>query len=381
MKVETFTHIEGKGWSVKSFPELDSEQTLVLIFAAPELRLDPSPIKEISEYYSKSKIIGCSTSGEIAGSQINDRSLSVAVVRFESTKLKLVKSTITKPEDSFNVGEKIVTELKDQGLKGIFVLSNEVSVNGSELARGFNSVSNKDFVVTGGFGGDGYRFKETWIICQGEILTGAIVAVGFYGDNIEIGYAYGGGWEVFGPERYITHSKDNILYEVDGKPVLPFYKEYLGERAKDLPAAGVLFPLSIRKDEADTNRLVRTISSINEKDQSITFSGNMPKGYLTQLMHARFDQLISSAGEAAGAAANKISKTPNSNILSVAVSCAGRRLLLGEQTEEEIEALLKSLPEGTKQVGYYSYGELSTSTPGTCDLHNQTMTLTLFSEK
>ena len=39
------------------------------------------------------------------------------------------------------------------------------------------------------------------------------------------------------------------------------------------------------------------------------------------------------------------------------------------------------LPKGTKQIGFYSYGEISPYTTGSCDLHNQTMTLTTVTER
>jgi hypothetical protein len=67
--------------------------------------------------------------------------------------------------------------------------------------------------------------------------------------------------------------------------------------------------------------------------------------------------------------------------LSIAISCVGRRLVLGERTEEELEAALQVLPAGTQQVGFYSYGELSPFASGHCDLHNQTMTLTTLGEQ
>lgn len=381
MELETFTYASDKGWSVKTFPNLDSEQTLVLIFAAPEMIHDPSPIKELAQHYPKSKIIGCSSAGEISGSQIRDKSLSVAVARFESTILQIAKSNVTQSEDSYHAGEQIAEELKDKNLKGVLVLSDGLLVNGSELVNGLNKTLPKDVIVTGGLAGDGPRFKETWTIFQGEILKNTISAVGFYGDNIQIGYASRGGWDIFGPERYITRSKNNVLYELDGKPALALYKEYLGERAEGLPSTGLLFPLAIRQNEADTNPLVRTILSVSEKDQSLTFAGDVPSGYLAQLMRANFDRIIDSAGEAGEIVTSKIQKIKKGPTLSVAISCVGRRLLLGERTEEETEALLETLPEGTKQVGFYSYGELSPNIPGTCDLHNQTMTLTTFSEK
>ncbi|MBY0292085.1 MAG: FIST C-terminal domain-containing protein [Alphaproteobacteria bacterium] len=381
MELETFLYTKEDGWTVKTFPDLDSEQTLILIFSAPEMIHDLSPLKELVAHYPLSRIIGCSSAGEILGAHIYDRSLSVAVVRFEHTPLQIIKSNINAMEESFHAGEEIAQQLKRKDLRGILVLSDGLLVNGSELVKGLNTVSTDDVVITGGLAGDGDRFQETWTIFKGEIYKNSVVAVGFYGDNIQIGFSSQGGWDIFGPERYITRSKNNILYELDGRPALALYKEYLGEKSSGLPSTGLLFPLAIRQNENDTKHLVRTILAVNEEEQSLIFAGDMPYGYLAQLMRANFDRLIESAGKAGNIAVNKTQKIEKGPLLSVAISCVGRRLLLGERTEEETEAVLETLPQGAKQVGFYSYGELSPIIQGTCDLHNQTMTLTILSEK
>jgi hypothetical protein len=54
--------------------------------------------------------------------------------------------------------------------------------------------------------------------------------------------------------------------------------------------------------------------------------------------------------------------------------------VLKQRIEEELEATLEAMPEKTSQIGFYSYGEISPLASGRCDLHNQTMTLTLLSE-
>ncbi len=378
MKIETFDYTIEEGWSVKKFPEMDSEQTLVLIFSAPEFISNPAPLKELAQHYPKSKIIGCSTAGEIVGPHVLDKSISVAVTRFEKTTLKLATVVIHRSEDSFPAGESIAQQLDKDDLRGILVLSDGLQVNGSELVKGLNTIGKENVIITGGLAGDGDRFKETWIIINDEIHKDHIAAIGLYGNEIQIGFASRGGWDIFGPERYITRSKGNILYELDGQPALTLYKEYLGERASGLPSTGLLFPLAIHEDHEQTRLLVRTILAVDENEQSLIFAGDVPTGYRAQLMHANFDRLIESAGET-----GKIATIKNKSagpILAVAISCVGRRLLLGERTEEETESLLETLPKGTKQLGFYSYGELSPVIAGTCDLHNQTMTLTTFSE-
>lgn len=386
MELQTFQYTDQQGrqgWSVEKFPALDSENTLILIFCSPNFIKNPEPIKELAKHYPQAKMIGCSSAGEIAGPLVSDKSISVAVVKFEKTPIRITSMKISSSEDSYTAGQHIATTLDKNDLRGIFVLSDGLKVNGSELVKGLSAINKKDVIITGGLAADGSDFKQTWTIYNGEIISDNVVAIGFYGDYIQLGHGSRGGWDIFGPERKITRSQNNILYELDGKPALTLYKEYLGEKASGLPATGLLFPLSIRKDLADTNQLVRTILAVDETSKSLIFAGDMPNGYLAQLMRANFDRLINGANEAGKLTVENHRKLVKSKspILLIAISCVGRRLLLGERTEEETESTLEIFPAGTKQIGFYSYGELSPYAEGTCSLHNQTMTLTSITEE
>ena len=382
MKLQTFQFRADTGWSIQTFPNLDSDKTLIFVFAAPEFIDHSEPLLELAKQYPKSKIIGCSSAGEILGPSISDNSISVAVVKFEKTPIRISSESVHSTDDSYQAGKAIADDLNDDELRGIFVLSDGLQINGSELVRGLNSINRDNVIITGGLAGDGSRFKQTWVIVNNEIVSGKIVAVGFYGDYVQIGHGSRGGWDIFGPERRVTRAKNNILYELDGEPALALYKKYLGEKAAGLPATGLLFPLAIRKDENDKKQLVRTILGINEKDQSLTFAGDIPVGYRAQLMRANFDRLITGANEAGKQLlANNYIRDHQSPTLLVAISCVGRRLLLGERTEEETESVLEYFSDNTQQVGFYSYGELSPHTKGSCELHNQTMTLTTISEE
>lgn len=382
MQLETVQYSKSEGWSVKELPDLDSEKTLIILFAAPEFLTDQTPINELTKKYPKSKIIGCSSAGEIYNSYINDDSISVAIVKFEKTPFKCIKTIIPDYKQSFNAGQDIFDELNKDDLSGILILSNGVNINGTELVNGLNKNNKKKIPITGGLAGDGDRFGKTWAVYNGEITLNTAVAVGFYGNNIKIGHASKGGWDVFGPERRITKSQGSVVYEIDGNPALKLYKEYLGDRANELPSSGLLYPISIRKNQNDANSIVRTILAVDEEQQSLTFAGDVPTGYLAQLMRANFDRLIQSAGEAGMSIVSN--NNPDEKIdteLSIAISCVGRRLLLGERTEEEVESLLDTLPENvTKQIGFYSYGEISPFASGDCTLHNQTMTVTILRE-
>jgi hypothetical protein len=191
-------------------------------------------------------------------------------------------------------------------------------------------------------------------------------------------YGSRGGWDVLGPEREVTCSKANVLYTLDDQPALSLYKKYLGDQADALPAAGLRFPLAIRNDLEEDGLTMRTILSVNEAEQSITFAGDIPQGKFVRLMRTNFERLIDGAADAVDQM--DFSDYENESLLTVAISCVGRRLVLSQRTDEEIDAVLDCLPSEGKLIGFYSYGELSPLKSGRCDLHNQTMTLTSFWE-
>jgi hypothetical protein len=234
-------------------------------------------------------------------------------------------------------------------------------------------------VITGGLAGDGSAFERTWVLAGGQVRTGHVAAVGLYGTRLQVGSGCQGGWMDFGPERTITRSEGNVLFALDGKPALDLYKTYLGDLAQGLPGSALRFPLSIRRPGSKAPPLVRTILGIDEAQRSLTFAGDMPMGHTARLMRTTNDSLIDSAALASAQAVCGMSATGAA--LVVSVSCVGRRLVLGERTEEEVESVLETAPSGAGHVGFYSYGEISPAAAGgASDLHNQTMTVTVFSE-
>jgi len=382
MQLQTFSYTDRAGWSVDQLPDLDSERTLVVAFGAPSLIDNPAPLAALRKAYPRASVVGCSTSGEIHGSELVDDSLSVAVARFDDPSISVAAATvqIASQSESYAAGVALAHKLVAPDLRAVLVYSDGLKVNGSELVRGLSSVLPGSVVVTGGLAGDGDRFTRTWAIADGAPTSGVVCASGLYGERLRIGHGFAGGWTVFGPERLITRSEGNVLFELDGKPALQLYKEYLGEYASGLPAAAFHFPLAMRASRSDDEEgLIRTVLAIDEANQSITFAGDMPQGGLARLMRANIDRLIDGAAVAASHATDSgADATPT---LAISVSCVGRRLVLGERTEEEIEATLSACPEGTQQIGFYSYGELSPFASGSCQLHNQTMALTTLAER
>lgn len=381
--MQTSAHCcDSKGnWDIAPPAEMDSANTLVLIFANTE----PTPevqqqLHQITVNFPRSVIMGCSTAGQIYGSGVEDETIVATVMRFEHTRLHLVQHIIDSSDTAEETGANIANKLPRTGLKAVFTLTDGLMVNGSDYTNGLANNLPEGVTVTGGLAGDGERFKKTWVMYGRKLQQGMAVACGFYGDAVHVRHASRAGWDRIGPKRKVTGANANILYSLDEQPALSLYKKYLGDRAKGLPATGLLYPLGMYNENAHEGVTVRTILSVNEADQSIVLAGNLPEGSSVRLMWASMEQLIQGAANAAEAL-DMNTFGANESGVCVAISCVGRRLVMQRHTRDELDAVMKNLPNGIELVGYYSYGEISPLVDGRCDLHNQSMTLTLFSEE
>jgi hypothetical protein len=351
---------------------------LVLVFGS----IDCFDVKEhfidIRNAYPKAKILGCSTSGEIADIHLRDGSLIITAVEFENTRVEGGKVALSAVPDAYHAGQELARTLSSEGLTHVFVLADGIHINGSALSAGMTSCLGPNVAITGGLAGDGGQMKRTAVLWNETASSDIAAAVGFYGDRLRIGYGSLGGWDPFGPERVITRSKGNILFEMDEVSALEIYKSYLGEHAKDLPASALLFPLAVRTQDRETG-LVRTVLSVDEAMQSMTFAGDIPEGSLGRLMKANFDRLFDGAAGAAEASLLSLRGIPPR--VAILISCVGRRMVLKQRVEEEIEAVRDTLGPTAVLTGFYSNGEIAPSSPGArSDLHNQTMTVTTIAE-
>jgi hypothetical protein len=378
MHLKTLRYLASSGWLEPLPAAMDSAQTLVLAFGASSFADRCEPFAELRAAFPQAMLVGCSTSGEIAGAQVHDASISVAVARFARTGLRRALAEVQGPQDSWQAGARLARELHGPQLRAVFVLSDGLHVNGTSLVAGLTQNLAAGVSVAGGLAGDGDRFERTWVLDGAMPVPQRVCAVGFYGAHLHVGHGHDGGWSVFGPERRITRSDGNVLYALDGKPALDLYKEYLGERAAGLPATALLFPLSLKR-EGSGEPVVRTILGIDEQRRSLTFAGDMPEGGSARLMRANSENLIDSAGRAVAQATSGLPRDDAPLVISV--SCVGRRLVLGERTEEEVETVVDGAPCRAGHVGFYSYGEIAPALAGgASDLHNQTMTVTVISE-
>ncbi len=356
-----------------------SKPDLLLMFASPEFFAVRKLPDFLREALPNTALIGCSTAGGISAAGLVENACILTGIQFDATHLLQASTRLADMADSFPAGVRLGQQLAHPDLRAILLYSPGVEINGSALVDGVSRVVGPQVLITGGLAGDNDAFKRTFTLGLEGVWDDRVVAVGLAGTGLLLSHGSAGGWMPFGPARKVTRCEHNTLFELDGEPALDVYKRYLGEHARRLPASGLLFPFAMQGQDQTESGLIRTILGVDEAAGSLTLAGDIdPQGYL-RLMHASTERLVKGAEAAADAALAMF--PPVDERLAILVSCVGRRLVMGSRVNEEITAVVDLLGPETRVTGFYSYGEISPSHPGSaCQLHNQTMTITCLAE-
>ena len=375
MKIDKL-YFKDEEWLVDDSKECDaSAVNIVFVFGYVEILKNHNHTLLLKKIYPNAHIIGVSSAANIMDDGISQYDAIASAISFEKGWVS-VNSAVMRADALEEDSSALVDTLEQKDLKHLFVLAQGPNIiNGSELVRGLNK--NVNVTVSGGLAADKNKFDETYIFLDDNKEKNLTVAIGFYGDDLHIDIGCIAGWEEFGAVRRVTKSKKNVVYEIDDKPALELYERYLGDYIKDLPASGLLFPLSVKTNKNDKNEVIRVMMGIN-KDNSLSFAGDVEEGAEVRLMKTNIDNLI----DGAELVANSIKQYNNKRSLALSVSCSGRLSVLKQLADEEIEVMQNVLGENAQIVGFYSHGEIAPFSNDllNCKLHNQTITLTTIYE-
>ena len=373
MKILQSSLTPESGWS-DPFGSLDpAEASLVFAFGQRLALSHPATFDAVKAFFPSARLVFVSTAGSFADTLIEDQAVVCTAVRFEKVTTTFAVEHLESPAELPGVCRRLAARLAAPDLRHVLIFSDGSSVNGTILSEVFNEALPPEVTLSGGLAGDGTDFIQTVVGLDAPPTPGMLVAIGLCGSSLRVGFGSSGGWSPFGPKRTVTASRGNVLQELDGKLALELYKTYLGPEAEALPASALRFPLYVTSP-GQANPVVRTILSIDEKEGTMTFAGDIPVDATVQLMRASFEDLITGAEDAATSATHDAE-------FVLCVSCVGRRIVLGHRTEEELEGVRAVFGKKPVLTGFYSYGELAPSgIDHKCQLHNQTMTITSISE-
>lgn len=365
--------------SAWSEPQVNIPANAVGLLFADRLMMERKELREsLQQKFPNIRLISCSSAGEILGKNVSESSAVAVILSFEKTPFVFATANCRDHKNSVELGKHLASQLDTNELKYVLVISDGNLINGDALVDGIHSVLPKGIMVSGGLAGDAARFQKTLVGLDDDVQEGNVVIMGLYGSHIRITTGVKGGWDPFGPERTITKSKGSTLYEIDGINALELYKKYLGKYAEELPASALLFPISVQHSYNETF-IVRTILSIDDEKGTMKFAGTIPEGAKVRFMKSNPDRLVNAAQEAGAEAFENMKKDDCS--FALLVSCVGRKLVLADRIEEEVEAIAEQLSPETTISGFFSYGEIAPLEHTDRSLmHNQTITVTYFSE-
>jgi len=351
---------------------------LVLVFANRLMLEDKIVLNDIRREFPYAHIVFASTAGEIFNIEVLENTVTVIAIEFEkSTFVVKTDNIFNHNKDTRKLGAALTAQMPAEGLKHLFVLSEGSFVSGTSLIKGLETALSEDVALTGGLCGDDLRYEKTLASYNNDPKEGEIVLIGFYGESLEITFASYGGWLAFGPERVITRSEGRTLYEIDGQSSLGLYKKYLGDKAGDFARSAMLYPLNVIAP-GKTHAVVRAVVAADMENQAMIFADDVPQDSQVQLIMISPDRISQGAYTASTLAMqNRVTKPQ----LALVISCIGRKVVMNQRVEEEIELVREVLGDDTAISGFYSYGEIAPfHDTRSSELHNQTMTLTLISE-
>ena len=349
---------------------------VVLLFAASPLLDRPEAAAAIRD--CGMTVVGCSTAGEISAGGVSDLSFSGLALHFDRVPLKTVRAPLKNPQDSRKAGEELARQLAAPDLRSVFALCPGAFSDSIAFAKGLSGSLSALTLITGGIAGRHAGAGHTYTILNDVFGDDQAVAFGLYGDKVRVSSGTSGGWKPFGPVRRVTRAEANVIYELDGKPALPLYKEYLGDKAAALPFSGLMFPFAV-VDERNRHEtgLIRTLMDVDHNANTMTMAAVVPQGALVRMMHADNESLVDAARKAAEDATRGMKDQA-----TILISCAGRKIIMGSDVDEEIDAVIDVLGKDAPFAGFYSYGEICPYAPtGYSELHHQTMTITTISEE
>jgi hypothetical protein len=349
------------------------------LFCAP-LNGTEDLIKGICEGLGSDRIIGCTTSGEISsrGLSINSAVLGGIVTDRIDFEIVAVQNL---GEDSVSAGRKLA-ESFSSAPRYVQIFSDGLTGNGCAILKGIADVLGNQLPVTGGAAGDNGEFRRTLQFSHGKIHNDALCGIAFHGD-FRLGTGVCSGWAPIGLAKQVTKARGKVVYELNGEPALNVFERFLGQHAEKLPAIGVEYPLGFTMPSQNTSRtdlyILRATMSVDRKERSITFAGEIPEGAMVNLTCGDKPSILEAADTAAREAKSAIGDAIPEIIFCY--SCMARKIVLGGRTKEEIARIQTGIGDKVPMIGFYSYGEFCPVGPAARNyLHNETITLSVLGQ-
>ncbi len=357
--------------------ELGEQPHIVIMFASAHYDHEKLLAGVWSRLDASAKLVGCSSYAEINSREALSKSVTMMGMCLKGLEVQTYGQLIN--GDSRDFGRGLAREAKEFGASLLMVFPDGMRVNGTQFLLGLQDVLGTQFPIVGGIAADAGDFAKTWEYHGRDVLTGGAAVLAFKGP-IELVTAARSGWMAVGATRKATKVEaGNVLLEIDSRPALDLYKEYLGNRVGEMPGVSVDFPVGVVDGLPGTLRapgddilVLRALKGVDEERRAIIFGGDLPQDAFIRMTRATKEDVIDGANRAGD---QVLQAMPNPAIALV-FNCMARKVVLGPRYKQELESTFAKLGSKLPKIGFYTFGELS-PVQGTTMHHDETFTIAL----
>lgn len=363
---------------------------LAIVFSSIELASD-SLLRTLDNLLGAIPIIGSSGAAVITPQGILKNGLVIMLLSLPAhIYFNTASVTDIRAKTALAAGREMADKLL-YGFKGIrrdvsIIFSDGLIDEGSSLIYGLQERLGRSFPLVGASASDNLSFSKTYLYSNEGIFNDGAIGI-LLGGKLNFGLGIKHGWKPLGKQRDITQAKGNILYEIDNKPAVNIYQEYLtysiAELKKDIRRISILYPIGVYL-EGEEEYLLRNVISV-EDNGALRLQGNVTTGNTVRLMIGTKDSCFDATREATEEAKkglfNLVSDTQKAgmNNFVLVFDSVSRYTLLRRDAEKEIEIIRAAFGQDMPVIGLYTYGEQAPlraiTYQGQAYFHNQTISI------
>lgn len=349
------------------------DSRLVVVFASEAYDLD-ALLGGIRSRTGATPLIGCSTSGEIAGDGPDDHGL--VVIAFGGpgfvVRTALARNASQRLREAGAEAASCAGTAPEHPNQALLLLSDGLSGDQTEIVRGAYSIVGAGTPLVGGCAGDDLKMQRTRQLFDGEVLDDAVVAA-WLASDAPLGIGVQHGWRRVGEPMMVTASEGSRVFTLDDQPALDVYMERLaapaevGSSAEACTQFALTHPLGLSRRSGED---VRFIAGANLDDRSLTCIAAVPQGALVWMMEGDSESVLTATDAACAEALDALDGHPP--IAMLAFDCIARRGVLGDSGIRQEVSRIAAHGAGAAVAGFYTYGEIA-RTRGVNGFHNQTL--------
>ncbi len=357
---------------------LDHKAKTLLVFGSVSFDQDEL-LRGVADTAPETKIIGCSTAGEISSEGLSSEK-SVVIMALGGDELD-VETALgnhllwNARQAGFDCAKEL--QYASHGyLQAGIVFTDVIAGNGELAVDGMRERLGPSIPLTGAAAGDDLLFFETYQYFGDRAYSGSVASLGLSGKFV-VASAVADGFLPIGMPRRITKSEGVTVQQIDNARAVSVYEDYFGSDYSSelhehlLSDLAVTFPLGIMAPDSD--RLISRNPIYADEKGGMIFTAPIPEGSAAHIMISDTAQTLSSARDAAERIMKEIgAKKPRAALVFNSIA---RKKLLGSDADEEIHIIQNIIGREVPLAGFYGYAQIDSPISGEKPFYNASLVI------